>query len=129
MSPESTVTKVYRRNAGLASLKYSFSRASSSRAYSILTVYGDTIKEASPGIIALGDFLRVYGQLPSAFEDVKPFVEMLNYNERVQLLQVLNVYLVKRVPVTTQEMVDGHVSQTQHLNFPPVRRYFADILY
>ena len=90
---DSGIDKVYQRNACLASLQFTFVNAYS-YFNSEMAAAADGSKiwdigRAFPRVTAIIMHLQNYGTAASAYDDVKPYAEVLNDMERIHLMGFL----------------------------------------
>lgn len=86
LDPASGIDKTWRRNASLAWLAYTF-KATSSNFEPELTSVSEL--EKHPRLAAIVKYLQEFGDATTVYDDLKPYVEMLQPEERHILLEIL----------------------------------------
>ena len=85
LDPDSGIDKSWRRNASLAWMKVCFEIATPFSG--IPDIHGkDQVLNRIPIVFK---YLQKYGDASTAYEDLRPFVERLDIEERAQLLNLL----------------------------------------
>ncbi|PQE03427.1 N-acetyltransferase B complex non catalytic subunit protein [Rutstroemia sp. NJR-2017a BBW] len=86
LDPGSGIDKTWRRNASLAWLTYTFKATSSAFAPDVSST---SEVEKNPRITAVVKYLQNFGDATTVYDDLKPYVEQLEPEERRILLDVL----------------------------------------
>jgi N-terminal acetyltransferase B complex non-catalytic subunit len=86
LDPGSGIDKTWRRNASLAWLTYTFKATSSVFAPDVSST---SEVEKNPRITAVVKYLQNFGDATTVYDDLKPYVELLEPEERRILLDVL----------------------------------------
>jgi N-terminal acetyltransferase B complex non-catalytic subunit len=115
LDPDSGIDKSWRRNASLAWMKLCFETVTP---FSIIPdIHGkDQVLNRIPIVFK---YLQKYGDASTAYEDLRPFVERLDTEERAQLLNLLvsckifeDSDEVKGGGTQSDEYLSRHVSHT-----------------
>lgn len=85
LNPASGIDKTWKRNASLAWLEFTFKNSSTPFA----TDPSESDLEKYPRVTAIIKYLQGFGDATTAYSDLRPYVELLQTDERSKLLEIL----------------------------------------
>ncbi|KAF8863346.1 hypothetical protein BDZ45DRAFT_583867 [Acephala macrosclerotiorum] len=88
LDPSCNIDKAWKRNASLASVKLTF-ESWTAFSQDHPAVNGEIVKP-TPYLSSVVQYLQMYGDASTAYNDLRQYVELLNSGERAQLLKILN---------------------------------------
>ncbi len=103
-APFANIDKTYRRNAFLAmvELSFVFGEASPSKEtfFRVTNAHDRGFTSVSGRVFYLYCYICRYGHTPSAFSDVKSYVEKLAYEEQVKLLYIMGTSIQNNTEIS-----------------------------
>lgn len=109
LDPDSGIDKSWRRNASLAWMKFCFETATPFSVIPDIHGKGQVLNR----IPIVFKYLQKYGDASTAYEDLRPFVERMDTEERAQLL---NLLVSCKIFEDSDEVKDGGSQPDEYLS-------------